>query len=117
MTTPATQTLAGYIVNASFENLPPDVVEKAKLCLMDSVGAFSVAIKPRSLRAWNGFRRISPEVSLTRPVRIPPGRHFITRLWPTPLTLMTSTGRGIPGRQWLLPHSRLPTARAPQGAT
>ncbi|MGV1989241.1 MmgE/PrpD family protein [Agrobacterium sp. 22-221-1] len=40
MTTPATQTLAGYIVNASFENLPSDVVEKAKLCLMDSVGCF-----------------------------------------------------------------------------
>lgn len=40
MTTPATQTLAGYIMNASFENLPSDVVEKAKLCLMDSVGCF-----------------------------------------------------------------------------
>ncbi|MDH0910504.1 MmgE/PrpD family protein [Rhizobium pusense] len=40
MTNPATQTLAGYIVNASFENLPSDVVEKAKLCLMDSVGCF-----------------------------------------------------------------------------
>lgn len=40
MTTPATQALADYLVNACFENLPPDVVEKAKLCLMDSVGCF-----------------------------------------------------------------------------
>lgn len=40
MTTPATQTLAECLVNACFENLPPDVVEKAKLCLMDSVGCF-----------------------------------------------------------------------------
>jgi len=40
MTAPATLPLADYLVNASFENLPSDVVEKAKFCLMDSVGCF-----------------------------------------------------------------------------
>ncbi len=37
---PATLTLADYLVNTTFENLPSDVVEKAKLCLMDSLGCF-----------------------------------------------------------------------------
>lgn len=118
MTTPATQTLAGYLVNASFENLPPDVVEKAKLCLMDSVGCFfgghQTPVAP-------SLERLAADISggfTNAPCPDPAWQAFlITRLWPTPLTLMTSTGRGIPGRQWLLPHSRLPTALAPQGAT
>lgn len=121
MTTPATQTLAECLVNACFENLPPDVVEKAKLCLMDSVGCFfgghQTPVAP-------GLERLSADIAggsanppRPDPVRTPPGTHFSTRLWPTPLTSMTSTGRGILGRQWLLPLSRLPTGRAPQGAT
>ncbi|GEM_PF-5001093 len=40
MNAPATLTLADYLVNTTFENLPSDVVEKAKLCLMDSLGCF-----------------------------------------------------------------------------
>lgn len=77
MTTPATQTLAECLVNACFENLPPDVVEKAKLCLMDSVGCFfgghqtpvapglerlsagiagGFANPPRPDPAWHAFR-------------------------------------------------------------
>lgn len=77
MTTPATQTLAECLVNACFENLPPDVVEKAKLCLMDSVGCFfgghqtpvapglerlsagiagGFAHPPRPDPAWHAFR-------------------------------------------------------------
>ncbi|MFB4375943.1 MmgE/PrpD family protein [Agrobacterium sp. CR_3] len=40
MNAPATLTLADYLANTTFENLPSDVVEKAKLCLMDSLGCF-----------------------------------------------------------------------------
>lgn len=40
MNAPATLTLADYLVNTTFEKLPSDVVEKAKLCLMDSLGCF-----------------------------------------------------------------------------
>lgn len=40
MTSHATQHLAEYLVDECFEKLPSEVVEKAKFCLMDSVGCF-----------------------------------------------------------------------------
>lgn len=40
MHTHATQHLAEYLVDLCFEALPAEVVEKAKICLMDSLGCF-----------------------------------------------------------------------------
>ncbi|QXC52993.1 MmgE/PrpD family protein (plasmid) [Agrobacterium salinitolerans] len=97
MTTPATQTLAEYLVNACFENLPLDVVEKAKLCLMDSVGCFfgghQTPIAP-------GLERLSadfPEGSANPPCTDPTWQAFHYATLANALDLDDIYWKGHPG--------------------
>ena len=34
----ATRTLASYLSNLKYEDLPPEVAEKGKLCILDALG-------------------------------------------------------------------------------